>query len=321
MLTPYDPRAWDHAARPTGPGTPGAGAGASGSPTSGLAMASGAMSAGGGYSEGGAMGSTNEADAIGGAAPGGGGLMSGMLGNSGGFSGSTGGSSAGAAGAPANLRGERQTRQAARSEARLDRHAVERPLRAVAAGIGLVEYGSERNQRRLRNCPGTRPRPKQPVPRWPVPDRRISRRLAPAMPRSRSSGACSTSRAPTRIRPGRGSTRKSFNWYCARHPELELWRVNRWRGRAGSCQAAQRLPSADRRAKRPVFSHRCSPARVEALPAVRHSSALTSARVRLWSTALSAEARQTSPTRPRKSPARSASTSNKRASFRNSQQE
>ena len=67
MMTPYDPRAWDHAARPTGPGTPGAGAGASGSPTSGLAMAAGAMaSGGGGYSEGGAMGSTNEADAIGG---------------------------------------------------------------------------------------------------------------------------------------------------------------------------------------------------------------------------------------------------------------
>ena len=168
MLTPYDPKAWDHAARPTGPGTPGAGAGASGSPTSGLAMAAGAMSAGGGYSEGGAMGSTNEADAVGGAAPGGGGMMSGMLGNSGGFSGSTGGSSAGAAGAPANLRGERQTRQAARGEAGLDRHAVERPLRAVAAGIGLVEYGSERDQRRLRHRPGPRPWPKQPVPGWPV---------------------------------------------------------------------------------------------------------------------------------------------------------
>jgi cell wall-associated NlpC family hydrolase len=100
MLTPYDPKAWDHAARPTGPGVAGTGPGGSsaGGTASGLAMASG-----GGYSEGGAMGSTNEADAIG--AAGSGGFMSGMLGNSGGFGGSTGGSSAGAAASPGTVKG------------------------------------------------------------------------------------------------------------------------------------------------------------------------------------------------------------------------
>ena len=139
MLTPYDPKAWDHAARPTGPGVAGTGPGgsSSGGTASGLAMASG----GGGYSEGGAMGSTNEVDAVNGG--GRGGYMSGMLGNSGGFKGSTGGSSAGAPASPGSVKGNAALGKSARREAGLDRHPVERPVRIVAAGIGLVQYGPE----------------------------------------------------------------------------------------------------------------------------------------------------------------------------------
>ena len=96
MITPYSPGQWDHAARPTGPGTAGMGSGGASGPASGIAMASG----GGSYSEGGAMGSTNEIDAIGGA---GGAYMSGFLGNTGFGSSGTSGSSASAA--PSNPTG------------------------------------------------------------------------------------------------------------------------------------------------------------------------------------------------------------------------
>src|SRR5262249_58024581 len=67
MITGYDPRQRQHAARPTGPGTPGTdpggGSGSGGTP-SGMGMASGF----GAYSEGGSMGSQEEADSVSGAA-------------------------------------------------------------------------------------------------------------------------------------------------------------------------------------------------------------------------------------------------------------
>lgn len=105
MFTPYNPKEWDHAARPTGPGVAGTGPGAGGQGSSGTLTGSGMAGASGfgGYSEGGGMGSTEEVDAING---GGGGFMSGFLGNTG-FTGSkgsrnpgTGGSAPGAPGNP-----------------------------------------------------------------------------------------------------------------------------------------------------------------------------------------------------------------------------
>jgi cell wall-associated NlpC family hydrolase len=94
MFTPYNPKQWDHAARPTGPGVAGTGPGTGGQGSSGTLTASGVGGASGfgGYSEGGGMGSTEEIDAISG---GGGGYMSGA---STGYTGGSGKSSSGGSG-------------------------------------------------------------------------------------------------------------------------------------------------------------------------------------------------------------------------------